>query len=189
MLGRTACAEGCPAIHALSAKETSGQLNTYSGNYGRAAFPLHTDLAHWYLPPRYLVLRCIIGMREVSTQLLDSATIFDQLGLTWLRRTLMQPRRPLGNSRSLLRLVERAPDRTYFCRWDPLFLVPATEESARSTTTLSAFLDSAPLQSIALENGGDTLIIDNWRMLHGRSKISITQLERRIDRAYLGEII
>lgn len=27
--------------------------NTYSGNFGLGCFPMHTDLAHWYNPPRY----------------------------------------------------------------------------------------------------------------------------------------
>jgi hypothetical protein len=35
--------------------------NTYSGIYGIDRFPFHTDLAHWRLPPRYLLLRCLNG--------------------------------------------------------------------------------------------------------------------------------
>lgn len=45
--------------------------NTYSGNFGVGEFPMHTDLAHWAIPPRYLVLRCIQGASEVSTGLID----------------------------------------------------------------------------------------------------------------------
>src|SRR5690606_448828 len=51
--------------------------NTYSGIYGLNPFPFHTDLAHWRLPPRYLLLRCVTGHVDVPTLLLDSQTIFD----------------------------------------------------------------------------------------------------------------
>ncbi len=36
--------------------------NIYSGSFGYGEFPFHTDLAHWFLPPHYLVLRCIEGI-------------------------------------------------------------------------------------------------------------------------------
>src|SRR5579871_6269045 len=39
--------------------------NTYSGIYGIGEFPLHTDLAHWREPPRYLILRCLVGCNAV----------------------------------------------------------------------------------------------------------------------------
>src|SRR5882762_2834985 len=41
--------------------------NTYGGNYGHGPLPLHTDLAHWFIPPRYVVLRCIAGTTDVAT--------------------------------------------------------------------------------------------------------------------------
>lgn len=39
--------------------------NTYSGIFGLERFPFHTDLAHWPIPPRYLLLRCIRGYEDV----------------------------------------------------------------------------------------------------------------------------
>src|SRR5438105_6148313 len=41
--------------------------NRYSGHYGFGEFPLHTDIAHWGIPPRYLLLRCIMGTTDVLT--------------------------------------------------------------------------------------------------------------------------
>lgn len=53
---------GNPA-HTLTpaAKEVSTP-NTYSGLYGLQGFPFHTDMAHWRAPPRYLMLRCLVGL-------------------------------------------------------------------------------------------------------------------------------
>jgi len=70
--------------------------NIYSGNYGLSEFPLHTDLAHWYVPPRYLALRCVVGASNVDTLLLDGRLIEKAIGRSTLRRTLAQPRRPLN---------------------------------------------------------------------------------------------
>ena len=39
--------------------------NTYSGNFGTREFPLHTDLAHWFEPPRFFALRCVVGSKYV----------------------------------------------------------------------------------------------------------------------------
>jgi hypothetical protein len=45
-------------VHQLRPRRVEeAPLNTYSGNYGLGEFPLHTDLAHWYLPSRYFLLR------------------------------------------------------------------------------------------------------------------------------------
>src|ERR1700756_5529428 len=48
----------------------SKPLNTYGGNYGLGDLPLHTDLAHWHRPPRYVLLRAIRGSTLVSTRVL-----------------------------------------------------------------------------------------------------------------------
>src|SRR4051812_13786946 len=49
--------------------------NIYSGNFGLNAFPLHSDLAHWYLPPRYFALRCVVGADAVQTLLFDGRSL------------------------------------------------------------------------------------------------------------------
>jgi alpha-ketoglutarate-dependent taurine dioxygenase len=39
-----------------------------------------------------------------------------------------------------------------------------------------------------LTSPGDTLWVDNWRMLHGRSAVTADQADRVIERAYFGEL-
>src|ERR1700680_4813908 len=59
-------------VQVLTARDRSeAGPNTYSGNYGWNAFPLHTDLSHWCIPPRYLLLRCLAGTQDVATRLFD----------------------------------------------------------------------------------------------------------------------
>ena len=162
--------------------------NTYSGNFGIQAFPLHTDLAHWFLPPRYFGLRCVIGSRNVSTSLVDIKDLISVVGRRNLTRALVRPRRPLKRKRPLLRLLSCRGDGSEIFRWDSLFVVPATNESQAICETVADSLASIEPKQVWLENPGDTLILDNWRMLHGRSQVSIEGEHRRVERAYFGVI-
>ena len=160
--------------------------NTYSGNFGVQSFPLHTDLAHWFLPPRYFALRCVVGSSFVSTTLVDVKDLISVVGRTNLMRGLVRPRRPLKGSRPLLRLLSRCVDGRELFRWDSLFIVSATNESQRICESVVKGLASIEREEVFLENPGDTLILDNWRMLHGRSQVSSGDAARKIERAYFG---
>ena len=69
-----------PVVQTLVPREANQfGLNRYSGNYGLAEFPLHSDLAHWAVPPRYFMLRCIVGSNDVFTHVLSWASIVDRI--------------------------------------------------------------------------------------------------------------
>ena len=161
--------------------------NTYSGNFGKQAFPLHTDLAHWYLPPRYFALRSVVGSKLVSTSLVDAKDLMAGVGRPNLMRALVRPRRPVQRNRPLLRLLSRHSDGSEVFRWDNLFVIPATIQSTAVYTAVTESLATIQPKQIWLDSPGDTLIIDNWRMLHGRSQVSEDE-QRRIERAYFGAI-
>src|SRR5690606_39074406 len=76
---------------------------SYSGIYGLGEFPFHTDLAHWRQPPRYLLLRCVVGFKAVRTFLIDGRQLVDQLGASTFSRALVRPRRPRDGRLALLR--------------------------------------------------------------------------------------
>jgi L-asparagine oxygenase len=163
--------------------------NTYSGNFGVGEFPMHTDLAHWAVPPRYLVLRCIQGASEVATGVIDGNTLIEDLGSTLLRRTLVQPRRPLGNGKQLLRLLDRFDDfDAPVLRWDSIYLRPATAESEATFILVSKHIASMARDDVVLLAPGDTLVVDNWRMVHRRSPVPATATNRHIDRVYVGAL-
>jgi alpha-ketoglutarate-dependent taurine dioxygenase len=169
------------------AKEQSTP-NTYSGNYGRGEFPLHTDLAHWVVPPRYLLLRCVVGAEGVATRLLDGNGMVASIGASALRRAIVQPRRPLAGNRALLRLLDSRGGTREFLRWDQLFLVPATPAGAVTFGQMLVCLARVESTHVTLAKAGDTLLIDNWRMLHGRSLVGPEHSDRRIDRVYLDKL-
>ena len=188
-LGSVVRLPGVTEVQVLTPRHTDhAPPNTYSGNFGVQAFPLHTDLAHWFLPPRYFALRCVIGSKLVSTSVVDVKDLISAVGRRTLIRALVRPRRPLKRDRPLLRLLRRFADSSELFRWDGLFVVPATSQSQAICETVSNGLASIEPVEVLLENPGDTLILDNWRMLHGRSQVSTGDELRQIERAYLGAI-
>jgi L-asparagine oxygenase len=167
----TALSRGSPSpIHQLSPNSAKATTpNTYSGIYGYNQFPLHTDLAHWRLPPRYLMLRCVTGFGAVPTLLVDGAQVIEDNDPNIFSRALVRPRRPIDGSLPLLRLYDRQQGDRGLLRWDEVFICPASRAGEVGVTRLSECLARLEPITVSLENRGDTLIVDNWRMLHGRA--------------------
>ena len=162
--------------------------NTYSGNYGLREFPLHTDMAHWHIPPRFLMLRCLQGSAAVPTTMADGVTIVEQIGEATLIRALVKPRRTVQGKRLLLRLYERTHAGGHLLRWDEKYILPASPAGERGMSYLCDALTRSPRLDVHLAEPGDTLILDNWRMLHGRGSVPPDALNRTIARAYLRSI-
>jgi L-asparagine oxygenase len=161
------------------------QKNTYSGTFGYKTFPLHSDFAHWYTPPRFLILRCVQGAKSVKTVVVDTFPLVEKLGEEELSRALVVARTPIAGKRPLLRFFDR--ERCVF-RWDQLFLRPASQQGREMWNQIHSEIESARPVTFTLADPGDTLILDNWRCLHGRSAVSSRQRSRRILRAYLSQI-
>ena len=161
--------------------------NTYSGMFGLSEFPYHTDLAHRRIPPRYLMLRCVKGYQSVHTKLIDSRRAFGQDLLNMLDRCVVKPRRPQNGSWPLLRLSEKVAMNRRI-RWDSEYLNPASQLAKRGFQEVIDLLRTTEPIKTSLTNAGDTIVIDNWRVLHSRSAIKPEQEDRCIERVYLGEL-
>lgn len=163
--------------------------NTYSGIYGLNAFPFHSDMAHWHLPPRYLLLRCAQGYSAVATMLIDGDLLVAAVGATCLERALLRPRRPCKGKLPLFSIYRQRPKRgVSLLRWDEKFIVPASPAGIEGVNEFRKAVSSAAPRSIFLANPGDTLIVDNWRMLHGRSAVPHDCSDRMVERVYLGSL-
>jgi hypothetical protein len=155
--------------------------------YGLGEFPFHTDLAHLRLPPRYLALRCVVGFAETPTLLLDGAALVHAVGRSLLRRAVVKPRRPQNGRFVLMQLLQQTQAGDMI-RWDDVFLQPASRAGELGMSKVKEAISAVPTLSIALSEPGDTLVIDNWRMLHARSPIPPGCERRLIERAYLETI-
>lgn len=161
--------------------------NSYSGIFGLNHFPFHTDLAHWRTPPRYLLLRCVKGYADIPTMLVDGNDLIDAISLDLLARAIFKPRRPRDGSVSLLRLCEPIEDNFRF-RWDEIFLKPASKIGEVANLRIREWLPACNPTSLSLVELHDMLLIDNWRMLHARSRIPPGRESRMIERIYLEEL-
>lgn len=161
--------------------------NSYSGIYGLNRFPFHSDLAHWRTPPRYLLLRCVTGYADIPTLLIDGHDLIDGVTLDLLGRAIFKPRRPRDGSVSLLRLCEPIEDDIRI-RWDEVFLKPASKIGEVADLRVREWLSKCKPTALSLTEPHDTLLIDNWRMLHARSSILPGRENRVIERVYLEEL-
>ncbi len=164
----------------LTANPTDAKpINTYAGNFGLGQLPLHTDLAHWHVPPRYLMLRCIVADPRVSTMVVHHRRALAKVPDAIIDRALFRPRRRLEGKMFLLRLRDKE-----IFRWDQLFLKPDNVEARRTCDALVNQLDQNEIHTITLDAPGRTVLIDNWAALHGRSAVSSLGSDRVVERAY-----
>ncbi|MBY5340423.1 hypothetical protein E0H35_30490 [Rhizobium leguminosarum bv. viciae] len=166
---------------------TEAAPNSYSGIYGLRHFPFHSDLAHWPTPPRYILLRCVTGYADIPTLLIDGHDLIHAVTLDILARAIFKPRRPRDGKVSLLRLCELIED-TVRIRWDEVFLKPASRIGEVADLRVREWLSTCKPTALSLAEPHDTLLIDNWRMLHARSSILPGRENRAIERVYLEEL-
>ncbi len=158
--------------------------NTYSGNFGMNDFPFHTDLAHWYVPPRYLFLRSLVPAKDVETKLIDSKDICDRIDACVLGRAHFKARKKLDRTANLLKIKQNE-----IFRWDSIFIEPANSVAEKLRKDIGESLIGIKYTSLCLAEKGDCLLIDNWRMLHARSVVSTRSMDRKIERVYFEEVL
>lgn len=179
--------EGSPVHQLRPTPKDNAAPNSYSGIYGLDVFPFHTDMAHWRHPPRFIMLRCVVGFEEVPTLLADGAEIVREADEDVLARALVQPRRPVRGRLPLLRIFQ--PSEGFgIIRWDDKFFRPASRAGEHGIESFRAALGTVSKHSIALVERGDTVVIDNWRMLHARSPVPPACEGRILERAYLEQL-
>lgn len=168
---------------------SQAQRNSYSSEFGLGIFPLHTDLSHWARPPRYFVLRAIAGAPDVQTILLPATALISVFGTTTLARALVRPRhaRSSGELVALPLLFE--VDGKQGLRWDNTFVTPLNAAATQVAEFMALARWDCSLEiSVTFIAPGDTLIVDNWRFLHGRSAVPPGSTNRRLERVYLLEL-
>ncbi|WP_447953903.1 hypothetical protein [Sphingopyxis chilensis] len=121
------------------------------------------------------------------TTLIDGYEIVASVGSSVLSRTLVQPRRPADGKRPLLAVWDQHTGRGRV-RWDEEYLRAASSGGVEGMTRMRAKIQQAAAMPVALHRPGDTLLIDNWRMLHGRSHVPAACHDRLIERVYLEKV-
>ena len=175
---------GFRLVQILTPKPSSDAApNTYTGIYRTSAFPHHTDLAHWSIPPRFILLRCRQPSPAVQTTVLQFHDVLEDESESTLAQAHFRQRRKLAGRFSILKLRQGA-----IHRWDESFLVPDNEAGAALFGRVRERLSRANPTRVPLHSPGTCLLIDNWRMLHGREPVPLTEANRCLERIYLKAI-
>jgi hypothetical protein len=150
--------------HILPQDFRTAHAGSLSQKYGLAPLPLHTDTAHWTVPCRYLVMACVEpGPEPTPTILLDSKVI----SLT---------EREAAACSSTVFLVRNGRRSFYgsiinqdrpFVRFDRGCMEPISPEGAKIGDAFSHARNANKTYRHDWQRG-DILVLDNWRMLHGR---------------------
>ncbi len=143
--------------------------------FGKGAFPLHIDTAHWPVPCRYIVMACATAEVNAARTRLLPITRLTLTNDEWslLHTTVFRVR---SGSRSFFGTVA-SHDRP-FIRFDPGCMEPMCRNGSRVMSLLSSERWTGILETVAWEPGS-IVVIDNWRVLHGRDSALSDESESR----------
>lgn len=152
--------------------------NTLSSRYGIAAFPYHTETAFLREPVKYLILYCENpGAGKRPTNLLDFFTIpFSKIekkvfsSEVWKTTQILRP---------FLTTIITENSKTRFVRFDMDCMLPVT--TGEGQVILNHYIKEAVPISINWE-AKDLLIVDNFRILHGRGNSNKPDPDRILKR-------
>jgi alpha-ketoglutarate-dependent taurine dioxygenase len=146
--------------------------------FGLGALPLHTDTAHWIEPCRYIVLGCVSpGQCGRKTVLADSSALDINEEMQQILRDCQY--RVLNGRRSFFASVQ-GPEGSFF-RFDQACMVPIDVRSRIALERVGSAVFDLPTEKVNWVKG-QVLVIDNWRILHGRSDPSSSGVGRVLAR-------
>ena len=146
------------------ARAESARLPSLSRRYGTGAFPLHTDTAHWPTPARYILVVCLHpGRLRRGTLLVQFPSLqFNRQEEVVLRSGVFLVRNARASWYSTVLSSERP-----YVRFDPGCMVPATADGHEASRILQERI-AASFPTRIDWTRGKLVILDNWRLLHGR---------------------
>ena len=157
--------------------------NTFASVHGTKAYPLHTDTAFWPTPARYIILSATGDLRRSTTlcrweALLQSFLIAELRCIESSIWTVTVTRQPF-----LCTLRFNSHDDVGY-RFDPLAMSPINWAAQDARQILEDHL--AKVEPITF-NWADhaVLVLDNWKVLHGRGAAPEREGERVVSRIYI----
>jgi len=126
---------------------------------------VHSDTAHWTIPARYVVLHALqVGRGARHTLLVDTRRL--AFGVDD-RQSMLCGLVFVDFGRHCFPTTILRRDAAFF-RFDPGCMRPANGEGRRAMALVAAELGRDAAGDVVEWRPGDTLVIDNWRCLHGR---------------------
>jgi hypothetical protein len=142
----------------------SAHPQSLSNKYGLGAFPLHSDTAHWPVPCRYIMLGCEEpGQIPSPTVLLDT----NRLDLSGAEMSCIKTASFFvkNGGKSFYSSI-RSKDRPFF-RFDPGCMYPVSVDGEKAMSAMLSERHAGMMMEVPWKKNR-VVVIDNWRMLHGR---------------------
>lgn len=164
----------CDAL--LPTKAEAAKPHSLSKIHDVGAFPLHMDTAHWLTPCRYVMLACVSpGSASRPTLLLDT----QRLPLTECQFSLLRtaPLRVANGRNSFFSTIFSKARQ--FVRFDPGCMTATTGDGVKALTILAQENWPKCIETVCWE-AGTVVVIDNWRVLHGRGRADSPDFDRKL---------
>lgn len=158
----------------ISTEASLAKPNSLSQKFSPGEFPCHSDTAHWLTPCRFVILACLApGAADRRTILLDTK----RLSLSKAQKDLLY-RAPfrIENGRNSFFGTILSKCRS-FVRYDPGCMTPFANDGEYALEVYSETRWPPHIQEIRWSQG-HAVVIDNWRVLHGRSGARCTDRDR-----------
>ncbi|MGH6936711.1 MAG: TauD/TfdA family dioxygenase [Methylocella sp.] len=168
LLGRPIAGRGTEAIEILQpTKKVAAHASSLSRQHGYGTFPLHCDTAHWLTPCHYILLGCVEpGIFSTPTLLLD----FAEIELNRAEKASLRVETFLiKNGRRSFYGTIRGDH--LFLRFDPGCMTPVSKTGYAAMDLLSYKRNKKSVREVHWHPGRG-LLIDNWRILHGRAAVA-----------------
>jgi hypothetical protein len=177
-MGKAVSARAGDSICSILSPTTANNANekSLSKLHSVGEFPLHNDLAHWPTPCRYVILACICsGKGNRATFLLDTKKLpLSARQKSILRSTAFR----VENGRQSFFSTIISSSRS-FIRFDPGCMKETSSDCIIAKNILSRERWPNHVRTFHWSSGS-VLIIDNWRVLHGRDNSKLLDYNRKL---------
>ncbi|MDH5326952.1 MAG: hypothetical protein OEZ58_08765 [Gammaproteobacteria bacterium] len=156
---------------------------TLSNLHGFDEFPLHTDTAFWPVPARYLVL-AMLNKNSYSSNVVNANKVFESLDhdvRKAARDAVFKVHTPLGDFDASA-IFEESGEIGF--RFNACCMTPANVTAKSFLVAFDHALRCTTPNTLQW-TGSKAVIIDNWKVLHGRSAIRDFLTERKLIRIYV----
>jgi alpha-ketoglutarate-dependent taurine dioxygenase len=169
-------------VHELTPTTASeGHPNSLTARYSTGAFPLHVDTAHWLVPCRYVILACRAvrdGSRGTNLLNIRDVPFSDSENHAFKTAPFL-----VRNGRNSFYGTILSNDRE-FIRYDP----GCMSEVGEGNSLLKGALSEQRLKDYVTcitWSPGTVLILDNWKVLHGRGEGPRVEKDRTLGRVLI----
>lgn len=173
---------GCKVFTLKPKSGLSATKGTFSNKYGFDKFPLHTDTVFFAQPIRYMILSSN-KPSDTTTTILSIKSLFENLNEDEKRLASNAIFKVKTNETSFYTRLLFKENGAKAIKYDPTCMFPANNSAKQIQTKFTELFKRIEVIHISW-NEPKTVIIDNWKTLHGRSEVKPDE-NRELKRIYI----